>query len=128
MRVYVFMLCLFVSAICSGAENTADDLKVQMKIMIEELKSDDPVKIKAFIRKYLYPDDLNNILKEESLDIIANDFIGGNREELKAALELALEKKPVVAADNITYTFDLENSKDVTFRHSVELKIFHLMN
>ena len=132
-RTVVMIMCLLTS-VSAVAENSLSALRNQMQHMLSQLGSGDRDKIKAFIQTYATPADLEELMEDETLDQLTDDFIGANQDFLKRHLEAAVNMSPIISENGTVYTFDesLDGSdrmeRDLVMVYSAEKQRFYLNN
>lgn len=132
-RTLALTLCLL-APFSAVAENSETALREQIKQMVSELGSSDREKIKAFIRNYAAPADLETLLQGETLDQLTDNFLGRNQDDLKQHLEAALAMTPIISENGTVYTFDEafdasdRMHRDLVMVYSSEVKRFYVNN
>ncbi len=132
-RTIALILCLLAS-VTAGAENSVAALHDQIRQMVSALESGDRAKIKDFIQTYATPVDLEELMEDETLDQLTDDFIGDNQAYLKRHLEAALNMSPVISDNGTVYTFDetFDGSdrmeRDLVMVYSAEKQRYYLNN
>ncbi|NRA38457.1 MAG: hypothetical protein HRU15_09975 [Planctomycetes bacterium] len=131
MRLLCLLFIISITPLIYAAENTAESLHAQIKVMAQALDTNDKELVKKFISTYAVEADLSGKIKLS--DVMIEEFMSRRQAGFIAVLNSVLETSPD-KLDDVTYIFSLNKKPlgapldEIVFIYSDKTGRFHISN